>query len=137
LILLARRHPTSLLKPLPGIVIDRISVLLLKIEAYKKAGRNTEAMSAEKMELESYLKNYRCLEPPRELVLALQVVNHKLWCCEDLVRAPCNSQNPANLGGLAREIAALNDTRSSLIRRLDAAYGCDIPTEEKIYENRG
>jgi hypothetical protein len=121
----------SLLHPTPGTVIDRICILLLKIAAYQKAQRSTTLLEREKAELELHIKKFSPKNTVDNIVIALQVLNCKLWGLEDKVRSVGSD---SLIAAIAKDIAMVNDERAILVRKLDLAYGCAEPTEEKVYE---
>jgi uncharacterized coiled-coil DUF342 family protein len=123
----------SLLCPTPGQVIDRISILALKIDSYRKAKRNEKSLLEELLELEAFLDSQEKHSPEiTELSRQLASTNQELWDCEDEIRAE-DEANDYCLSRIALEIVRLNDLRSKLITQLDLAYSCPSPTEEKIY----
>lgn len=122
----------SLLRPTPGAIIDRITILTLKINAYIKAGRNTDSLWREQVELANQLAKKAQARPAE--IFSLARINTELWQAEDQVRSLPSSQ-VLDLAQLAKHIASLNDQRIKLIRELDNSYGCDEPTEEKIFSS--
>jgi len=129
----------SLFLPTPGAVVDRMSILTLKIEAYCKAHRDTRQLLDEMLELRGYLDR----EPSptheaklEELRLALAEVNKELWQCEDAIRSlPATAV--LDIAKVGKRIPNLNDRRIRLIREIDRAWGCQEVTEEKIFNNVG
>jgi hypothetical protein len=123
----------SLLKPSPGEVIDRLSILLLKIKASAQTNRNVGSLLAEIAELNGYLNP---LVPSRkgfaDLEHSVYCVNGELWQLEDKVRA-LPSTAVLDLAKVAKEIAAKNDERMRIVREIDKAFGWNETPSEKIY----
>jgi hypothetical protein len=132
----------SLLHPTPGMIIDRISILNLKIDAYLKADRRTNALEEELMELEAFLdsqgKDSREIDKLRN---SLYACNRSIWDRENELRSmPCRGQTDEwNLSALKKlakcavEIAKINDERVNLMRKIDVEFGSEHLVEEKVY----
>lgn len=124
----------SLLKPTPGEVMDRISILSLKQVAYSKKGRDISYLREESHELSTYLKTFP-VENEKTIVIQqlgdlLNDINHELWKAEDDVRS---SDTDAFVLKAARKIASLNDLRNRTIRDINKEFKSDT-VEEKIYQ---
>lgn len=120
----------SLLNPTPGEVIDRISIVELKIRAFERTGKDPYSFKDECAALEVYLAARGPWLPSIDkLSHELSEINKLLWCCEDEVRT---SEKAVELSITAKRIARLNDERNRLIRAINSEYGLE-PGEEKIY----
>jgi hypothetical protein len=123
----------SLLNPTPGVIIDRIGILSLKISAYASSKKNAEQLHVELDELLYHFRSFpRASGDVIEDQKSLNRLNKVLWECEDRVRS-LPATRVLDLARLAKQIPKLNDQRNLLIRQIDDAYGCSEPTEEKIY----
>lgn len=141
----------SLLSPKPGEIIDRLSILELKIEKGGKMGKSTTHFEAEKASLQEVLSDWDMglidsysfsMDEELKKVVddiairknALAAINALIWDAEDGVRNP--ESDYMTLANLAKNIALWNDARASHIRKLDALFG--VPGEpEKLYEGQG
>lgn len=124
----------SLLHPTPGEVIDRMTIVELKIKAFEAKGKDPSALIRENEELRSFIKNLPNLKDPDDItpnIRELAIINQDLWNLEDKIRSfgTISTQKTAWLGG---KIAVRNDQRISIIRKIDQAYGF-TPIEEKVY----
>ena len=126
----------GLLKPTPGEVADRISILNLKIEHCPDEKDDVKlSFIEEKGDLECYAIDTFPVLPDSRYTYTVQLgrINEKLWDLEDLVRA----FDPKN-GALSilldyyRKITELNDKRQGLIKKINARYG--IKKVEKLYK---
>ena len=116
----------SLLHPTPGQVIDRMSIIRLKL----RASPSNERLNQEWKELAEYLNNLPC--PDGEAVSLserLHEVHSELWDCENGVRS---EDEHIRLAMIAKKIALLNDERNRLIQEIDKAYGSSS-VEDKVY----
>jgi hypothetical protein len=120
----------SLLKPTPGEVIDRISILRLKADAYLKAGKPTERLNLETTELCLYLDTLGRHSEVTPIAFELADINESLWKAEDYIRVEAMSEHEVSKTAL--EIVRLNDRRMQLVREIDKVYGLQS-VEEKIY----
>lgn len=133
---------TRLLNPSPGEVIDRITILELKIQAVEKRGSDASLFQAEKTSLEEHLENWNQMlredyapnetwDQINEKRTGLTAVNSLLWEAEDQVRI-LSEMEALKLAQLAKRIAKLNDDRSKLVGELTELYGIR-EASEKIY----
>lgn len=139
---------TRLLAPSPGEVLDRISILGLKIQAFEKKGKDSSNFVAEKLSLDEYLDVWKhslkedlCVLPEserekiwdriNEKTNGLVAVNSLLWDSEDQVRSTSELQL-LKLGALCLRIAKLNDSRADLVRDLNRLYNAE-DHQEKIF----
>lgn len=120
----------SLISPTPGEVLDRLSIIGLKITAFQKAGKDTTKLASEAHELDERLEVSPLPVEAQILATKLSEINGELWKAEDAVRIP--NANYENVASAAKCITRLNDRRCSLIRQIDKACGVDT-IEEKIY----
>jgi hypothetical protein len=136
-----------LLNPSPGEVLDRLSILELKIMAAKKREISSTHFEAEKASLDERMRDWDqgitedCLGDGDRLDATLQkvainknglaAVNALLWDAEDKARA--TPENSAfTLAVLCKQIIKLNDARARHVRELDLLYGIS-DGEEKMY----
>lgn len=133
-----------LLNPSPGEILDRITILELKIVAAEKKEVNSSSFQAEKTELEEHLRQWdQTLKEswPDETVWyeigqqrnALVAINSLLWEAEDLVRE-LSDLEMSKLALLAKRIAKLNDGRAKAVQEIAKLYG--VEEQEKIYGTR-
>jgi hypothetical protein len=130
-----------LLNPSPGEVLDRITILELKIAAAGKREINSTSFQAEKNELEEHLRQWdqtlKEMWPDKNVWYdigqqrnALVAINSLLWEAEDLVRA-LPDEEMSKLAMLAKRIAKLNDGRAKAVQQIAKLYG--VEEQEKIY----
>jgi hypothetical protein len=139
---------TRLLTPSPGEVLDRLTILSLKIQAFEKKGLDASDFEAEKQSLQDYLENWKqelrsnlCHLKEAEAIdtwnkigektTGLLAVNSLLWDSEDQVRAT-NQLEITRLASLCLRIAKLNDSRGVLVRELSNLYQAG-DHQEKIF----
>lgn len=137
---------TRLLNPSPGEVVDRLTILELKVQAAEKRGSDASSFLAEKTSLEEHLEKWNQMlredeAPPaerwdkiKEKTLGLTAVNSLLWDAEDQVRATSEMES-IKLAQLCKRIAKLNDERSKLVGELTALYGVE-EASEKMYDTK-
>jgi hypothetical protein len=118
----------SLLHPSPGQIIDRLSILSLKIDAYTKLNLDRRVLLEEAQELKEYFNSNLHDVDSHDVsaVSALYAVNAKIWHCEDAIRSEDETLQ------IAHKIAELNDYRVKLVRMIDEAYGVKS-IEQKVY----
>ena len=105
-----------LIHPSPGELLDRKTILHLKIEA----GRRRPVSVAH------FEEELKMIEAARELA----DVNRKLWDAEDEVRElPRSAQE--RLAELAKWIPELNDRRADLVQRVNRLFA--VSQTEKLY----
>jgi predicted nucleic acid-binding Zn-ribbon protein len=128
----------SVLQPTVGELVDRRTILALKIHHGHKAGVDTAAWLAEQAEIEKHLssRTAQFTAEQRQLLSrlsgTLQSINASLWAAEDEVRALAESE-VAPLAALAKRIARLNDQRAQAVRELNRLAGENSAGNEKIY----
>jgi hypothetical protein len=136
-----------LLNPSPGEILDRLTILDLKIAAARKKGIDETHFEAEQASLKEVLQNWNdgvvedCVgrddiyaQKKGDIashLSALAAVNSLLWQAEDDIRATPGTE-AFKLAILVKNTARWNDARASHVRELDKLYGIkDGP--EKIY----
>jgi len=135
------------LNPTPGEVIDRLTILELKVQAAKKRALPTAELEAEQQQLQQVVREFEqniiedCMgddelwtqknDKVRLQWNSLAAVNALLWDCEDKVRALPITE-ALKLAALAKQIAALNDQRATLKKALTELYGAS-EAELKMY----
>lgn len=135
----------SLLNPNPGEIIDRLTILELKITAAGKKGISAVHFEAEKLGLEDRLEHFKaclcedfCMDDAgldkklTEIAQnhnALAAVNSLLWQAEDDVRAT-REEEALKLASLCKRIAKWNDTRAQHIAILNLLYGLEEGPEK-------
>ena len=128
----------SVLHPTVGELLDRQTILALKIRHGGKAGVDTEAWLAERSEIDTRLaaRTAGFAAGQRQLLTrlagTLESINASLWAAEDEVRAAAESEIAA-LAVLAKRIASLNDQRVQAVRELNRLAGESSAGNEKVY----
>ncbi len=128
----------SVLHPTVGELLDRQTILALKIRHGRKAGVDTEAWLAERSEIDARLaaRTAGFAAEQRQLLArltgTLESINASLWAAEDEVRAAPESEIAA-LAVLAKRIASLNDQRAQAVRELNRLAGESSAGNEKVY----
>lgn len=120
----------SLLHPTAGEVIDRLSIVRLKIAATERVRGDVMRLTTEAHALAEYLEQFPLSPEIARLSTKLANVNGSLWQSEDDVRVPNASTD--HITSAAKCITRLNDLRCQLIRQIDQACGVET-IEEKIY----
>ena len=128
----------SVLQPTVGELLDRQTILALKIHHGLKAGVDTGAWQAEQDEIAARLAARTTSFAPEQrhlharLAGTLGSINASLWAAEDEVRVTADSEI-ATLAGLAKRIASLNDQRAHAVRELNRLAGESSAGNEKVY----
>lgn len=140
-----------LLDPDVGEIIDRESILQLKIDAGMKKGVSTQNWEEELRQLDMFMQKKIqdwqrtatgfSMDEFGRYNAELTIVNAKLWQAEDEIRAlrksgSCVDGRPVgahaeNVATLALHIADLNDVRAALVGKINRLFG--VIAEEKIY----
>lgn len=138
----------SLLNPNPGEIIDRLTILELKITAASKKYISAVHFEAEELGLKERLKHFEdCLAEDfctkeglfgRLTLIAeskntLAAVNSLLWQAEDEVRATPDEE-PLKLASLCKRITKWNDVRSRHVALLNKLYNTD-EGPEKLHDS--
>ena len=123
----------SLLHPTPGQVLDRLSILRLKQEAYANQGRDAAGLVKEISELIAHINKLGVSLPAVAILREeLATINEALWSAEDRVRQ-LGASEVRELAATAKVIAQLNDDRMRLVKRIDEVLGWKEPVEDKVY----
>ena len=127
----------GLMNPSPGELVDRKTILRLKIAAgqrrkvgvghFQKELELIEAALAEWFRKSAGADQGAC----DEATGGMAEVNQKLWHAEDEVRALTRSERD-RLAELAKLIPELNDRRAELVQQVNRVFGVD--QVEKLYE---
>lgn len=142
-----------LLNPSPGEILDRMTILELKITFGHKKGVSTTHFEAEYAELQEALKGWTDSLPEsyyfdddngtnyQELMdkmamerNGLAAVNALLWDAEDRVRLLPETE-AFTLARLAKQIVAWNDARARHVQGLNKLYMAG-DEQEKLYETK-
>src|ERR1035437_9975247 len=135
-----------MLEPDIGEVLDRMSILQLKIDAGMKRAAATEGWDEELRQLDVYLQKKitkwqavatsSSTEDLGSLNARLCIVNQKLWDAEDAIRTyhkiamSLTAAQTNEVVALALRIADLNDVRADLVRGINGLFG--VTTREKL-----
>jgi hypothetical protein len=131
----------SVLQPTVGELLDRQTILDLKIRHGNRAGVDTRAWQTEQAEIGARLlaRTTAFAVEQRQLLArltgTLESINASLWAAEDEVRTASESEI-ATLAGLAKRIASLNDQRAQAVRELNRLAGESSEGNEKVYAAR-
>ena len=141
----------SLMKPTPGEIYDRMTIVKLKIDFFARVnnpvGRNQ--FEWELIEITEYLqKRYHgkvsekderkdivaALDKQQQLMQKLQDVNKQLWDLEDKRRVLMSElkMDEAEIGRNAIKTTLLNDERAAIIKEINLLYNVDAV--EKTYD---
>lgn len=135
----------GLLTPSPGEVVDRQTILELKIEAAKEKQLPANSFVDEYDQLKRYLENNSFILAPVKhdydlLYGKLKEVNTKLWKIEDEIRliirqagdaSKLTADQKALVCSISFEIPRLNDQRAALVQQVNALF--KISRLEKLY----
>jgi len=140
-----------LLNPSPGEILDRLSILELKINAAKKKNVDSTHFEAEKASLDEVLRTWQaglledcCGDEARHDKKQIQIAEHRnalaavnalLWRAEDEVRETPDTQ-AFKLARLCKHIVSLNDSRAKHVLELSRLYGLE-DEPEKLYSTVG
>ncbi len=118
----------------PGELIDRITILELKVEHLADASRR-KRVDTELAGLVALRADTIADSPAlRDLSAALAGVNRELWEVEDELRLCERRQDfGERFVSLARSVYRLNDRRSELKASIDTGCGDRAHTDEKVY----
>lgn len=126
-----------LIKPSPGELLDRKTILRLKIEAGGRQQLDVAHFKEELELIETALSDWlqKGAGADRKLLAdaekELAAVNQKLWHAEDEVRQTPRSERD-RLAELAKLIPELNDYRALLVHRVNRVFR--VAQAEKIYQ---
>ena len=125
-----------LFHPSPGELLDRKTILLLKIEAGRQQQVDVAHFQEELELIEAALADWLRRNPDAdrraydESGKESAEVNRKLWHAEDEVRKLPQSEKD-RLAELAKHIPELNDRRSDLVQRVNRLFR--VSQVEKLY----
>lgn len=132
-----------MLRPSPGEVADRQTILLLKCRYGSMKHVNIKPFQDEHIELQTYLQlhwfiQFAPVDDPKGikfdvLTTELQEVNNNLWKLEDEIRLRAK-QTPIDkerLLEIALLVPKLNDQRSDLVQKINKLFF--VAEQEKIY----
>jgi hypothetical protein len=119
----------SLLEPTPGEILDRISIVRLKISACVQKGISYHSLYRELNKLSERLAIHENWTEEHSLSVNLAEVNAELWACEDEIRA---DEDVVKVAVTAKKICLLNDERNRLVREINELFGINT-VEEKLY----
>lgn len=133
----------GLLAPSPGEVVDRQTILELKIAAAKKKNVAVHAFNEEFDQLQGYLERNSLTSASAEygsLYNQLKGVNTQLWNIEDEIRLIIREAgDPSGLSAdqkvqvckISFDIPRLNDQRSELVQQINKLF--NMHRQEKFY----
>jgi hypothetical protein len=113
-----------LLDPSIGDLIDRLSILRLKIQHGEEVGKSIYHFDTERAAILKRLNGVNLSTPEVE---KLFVANEAIWELTDALRTAGSSD--AFAARLGRKILAMNDERARLIAAISAAHG-DLRVEK-------
>ncbi len=127
----------GLMNPPPGELVDRKTILHLKIEAGRRKQVDIGHFREELSLIEAALAEWFRKSPGAdrgaydEATRGLADVNQQLWHAEDEVRALPRSERE-RLADLAKRIPSLNDRRAELVQQVNRLFR--VGQVEKLYE---
>ena len=126
---------TKLLDPSPGEILDRLTILSLKIVHGRDQNKSVEHFVAERAALITKLSTVDFRKPTDALIFDLGATNAALWQAEDDFR-----RERVNKGSLlyslhraadiAEQIQSLNDQRAELIDEINNNLGICVGKEK-------
>jgi len=125
------------MNPSPGELVDRKTILRLKIEAGRRRQVDVGHFREELLLIEAALAEWFRKSPGADrgaydaTTRDLADVNQQLWRAEDEVRRLPRSERE-RLADLAKLIPALNDRRAELVQQANRLFR--VGQVEKIYE---
>ena len=119
----------------PGELLDKISILEIKLEKIKDKNNREEIKKEYKILKEIQNSSIKFDDKIKELFSSIKVINIKLWNVEDELRV-CekNKDFGKNFIELAREVYFNNDKRSKIKSEINKRLGSNI-REVKQYVN--
>ena len=126
-----------LIHPSPGELLDRQTILHLKVDAGRRRQVGVSHFEEELKMIDAALADWFGKNPGadrrayEEAALELAEVNGKLWEAEDEVRALARNAKD-RLAELAKWIPELNDRRAELVQRVNRLF--DVSQTEKLYQ---
>lgn len=133
----------KLVNPGPGELVDRLTILALKILVGTEKGRPVDHFKTEQATLLTQIRSRTLNGIWFEQTLELAAVNGQLWQTEDALRAARQRHvelvaNPAELQelvavvGIAFKIQKLNDRRAELVTLINCNSGDPAGGAEKL-----
>jgi len=118
----------------PGQLLDRITILQIKVQRVRDEAKRT-SVAAELRELTAIFEGHVSRAPKLEaLERELKRVNESLWDVEDQLRlCEAQAQFDGRFVELARSVYKFNDLRFDIKRRIDVLLGSSM-VEEKVYQ---
>ena len=124
----------------PGEILDRLTILSLKILHGEEAGKPTTHWEAEQDHLRASVTLYD-VRPVAWDLIALAAVNGALWEAEDELRARRRAGKFETdeaavdacllaIANLAMKIQSLNDRRAALVHEINCLLGAEAPKEK-------
>jgi hypothetical protein len=128
-------HMTLCVEVSIGELIDKITILELKLENIREAAKRANVAHEYAVLIETFNKNIKDDNSMiAELRHKLRMVNAELWRIEDDIRAQERAQTfGADFIRLARAVYQMNDRRAALKREINMLTQSGI-VEEKSYE---
>jgi hypothetical protein len=126
-----------LIHPSPGELLDRKTILHLKIQAGRRQGVGVAHFEQELKMIDAALADWFGKNPGAdrraydEAARELAEVNGKLWDAEDEVRALARNAKD-RLAELAKWIPELNDRRADLVQGVNRLFA--VSQTEKLYQ---
>lgn len=111
-----------------GDVLDRLTILALKVLHYGAAGKDTQHLLDERNALLPKVMTVNLTKAALEALLELGAVNGALWGATDKLRelAPYHPETPSverELAALGVQILRLNDRRAHLVDTINRETG--------------
>ncbi|MAP33898.1 MAG: hypothetical protein CMM88_05205 [Rickettsiales bacterium] len=119
----------------PGELIDKFTILDIKLNRIKEKGKNQNIRKEHKILKRQIEKNLPKSKRLSALISKLKIINKALWDIEDQIRVCERKQDfEKKFIKLARSVYQKNDLRSSYKREINKLLGSEI-IEEKSYES--
>ena len=117
----------------PAELIDKLTILEIKLELIKDAGKLSNVRREHSALISAYQAAIVENEQLRELTSTLKRINRELWDIEDNIRAEERAKSfGARFIELARSVYRTNDRRAAIKRQINTLLNSQIP-EEKSY----
>ena len=119
----------------PGELLDKISILEIKIEKIKDKNNQEEVKKEYKILKKIQNSSIKTEDEIKDLFKSIKEINLKLWDIEDKLRiCEKNKDFGKNFIELAREVYFNNDKRSKIKSKMNKILGSNI-REVKEYAN--
>ena len=130
---------TTILVPIsPGELIDKLTILQLKADNIKDAGKQAHVLH-EKAMLDAVVNQHVPASPElTALWEKLFTINKSLWQIEDDIRA-CDARGDfgPDYIALARAVYVTNDERAAVKKKINLLLGSSIVEEKSYYDADG